>query len=356
VIPNSKNQRIAQHVIFWSLYTLLYALLNTAFSSPSDKVYTVGIRFLRFWLSEIGTLPLKLLLVYSFLYYIVPVYLLKQKYFKTVLALLIILVPVVTLYRLQLFHVMSPVMYGDYPGYNPLEFRRMFFTMIDLLSVLAIGSTAKLLKNRILSQQREQKLINEKLQSELSYLKGQVNPHFLFNTLNNIYALARKNAQNTPEVIMQLSKILRFMLYECNEPTISLSDEIRVMKDYVKLEKIRYNDRLKTSYTENIDHPGQEISPLLLLPLVENAFKHGVSNTRFDSFVNMNIELQNGVLNFNIENSKEGNHDEEIQDGIGLSNVKRQLELLYPDKYKLIINNESSRFVVELIINLNSDE
>lgn len=143
------------------------------------------------------------------------------------------------------------------------------------------------------------------MNTELQMLRNQINPHFLFNTLNNIYALTRKKSDKAPEVVMKLSELLSFMLYKSRVDTITLQEEIRVLEDYIELERIRYNERLTVSFTKQIDDPSQRIIPLLFLPLVENAFKHGVSESRFDSFVHIDLKLKDGFLNFSIENSVE---------------------------------------------------
>nr|WP_237487894.1 histidine kinase [Hufsiella arboris] len=198
----------------------------------------------------------------------------------------------------------------------------------------------------------EKDLVREKLETELKFLKNQINPHFLFNTLNNIYGLARKKSDKAPEVVMRLSKLLRFMLYESDRRTMPISDEIRVLEDYVQLEKIRFNDRLNLSFKQNIDDFDQVITPLILLPFIENAFKHGICETTESTQISIDISVKNGHLNFLIQNS----HDKEqtqVHEKIGLSNVRRQLELMYRE-FSLNIENLAGTFNVNLWINLNS--
>lgn len=152
---------------------------------------------------------------------------------------------------------------------------------------------------------------------------------------------------------MRLSELLRFMLYETRENLISLSDEIKVLEDYLQLEMLRYNDRLSVCFNKEIDAEYYQITPLLLLPFVENAFKHGISETRFESFVHINVSVKKGYLNFKIENTKESNGNEPQKSNIGLGNVRRQLELTY-SKYNLDVKDESDTFKVNLFVNLNS--
>jgi LytS/YehU family sensor histidine kinase len=197
--------------------------------------------------------------------------------------------------------------------------------------------------------------LKEKLETELKFLKNQTNPHFLFNTLNNIYALARKKSDSTPDVVMKLSKMLRFMLYESGKPFITIGEETMLIEDYLDLEKIRYNERLDISFKKEIDNMHEEVSPLLLLPFVENAFKHGVSETRFNSFVNIELLLEKGVLHFDVKNSKENAGIASGDSKIGLCNVRRQLELMYR-QFDLQVYDTEDSFSVSLIIQLNSHE
>lgn len=195
--------------------------------------------------------------------------------------------------------------------------------------------------------------MKEKLKTELKFLRNQTNPHFLFNTLNNIYALARKKSDEAPEAIMKLSKLLRFMLYDAAKPLITIGDEIKLLEDYIDLEKMRYKNKLTVDFSKQIDNEQQLIAPLLLLPFVENAFKHGTSESRFASFIHFEVKLCGGILKFWIKNTKEIDGQECTNTNIGLANVKRQLELLY-DEYDIQVINEASLFIVLLTINLNS--
>jgi LytS/YehU family sensor histidine kinase len=165
--------------------------------------------------------------------------------------------------------------------------------------------------------------------------------------------LARKKSSETPDAIMKLSKLLRFMLYETAKPLINVGDEIRMLENYIDLEKMRYNSKLTIAFSKDVDSEQQLVSPLLLLPFVENAFKHGAGESRFASYIHLDIQLKNGILKFRIENTKEDNSNDHPGTNIGLNNVKRQLELLYTE-YDIQIQNEASVFTVTLTINLES--
>jgi sensor histidine kinase YesM len=230
----------------------------------------------------------------------------------------------------------------------------MLSAVLDIGFVAGGAVALKLLRMYFLSREKEKNLAKEKLEAELKFLRAQTNPHFLFNTLNNIYALARKKSDETANVVMKLSKLLRFMLYESREHRITLADELRIIEDYIELEKIRYGERLKVRIQRNIDNSSQEIAPLLLLPFIENAFKHGASETRHQSFIYIDISLNNGNLAFSVQNSKDSDEHRELKENIGLGNVRRQLQLMYP-VHSLSLKNENGHFLAELTINLNKD-
>ncbi len=202
-------------------------------------------------------------------------------------------------------------------------------------------------------KQTTQQLRIEKQQAELNYLKSQTNPHFLFNTLNNIYSLARDKSDLAPESILRLSKILRFMLYETGGEYIAIEQELKIISDYIALEKLRYDESLRINFNYDIEDTKQALPPLLLIPLVENAFKHGVSETRHQPFVDIHLSIKQRQLAFFVKNSAEAFPEENVKENIGLSNLRRQLELLYTD-YDLSVQQGASVFTSILKINLAS--
>ena len=215
--------------------------------------------------------------------------------------------------------------------------------------------------NYIQLKQATQQLRIEKQAAELNYLKSQTNPHFLFNTLNNIYSLARDKSDLAPESILRLSKILRFMLYETSGQYIAIEQELKIMGDYIALEKLRYDDSLRVNFNYDIEDMKQALPPLLLIPLVENAFKHGISETRSQPFVDIHVSVNKRQLTFAVKNSSEASAADGslpagqagVKENIGLSNLRRQLELLYTD-YNLSVQQGEFVFIASLKINLNS--
>ena len=208
--------------------------------------------------------------------------------------------------------------------------------------------------NYIKLQADARKLRMEKQAAELNYLKSQTNPHFLFNTLNNIYSLSRDKSDLAPESILRLSKILRYMLYEAGGEFIAIEQELKIINDYIALETLRYDDSLRVNFNHDIEDMKQALPPLLLIPLIENAFKHGVSETRHQPFVDIHIAVNKRQLTLRVKNSTEPfTGDRAVVENIGLSNLRRQLELLYTD-YELSVQQGDAVFTASLKINLAS--
>lgn len=208
--------------------------------------------------------------------------------------------------------------------------------------------------NYLKLKEAAQKWRIEKQEAELNYLKSQTNPHFLFNTLNNIYSLSRDKNDRAPESILRLSKILRFMLYETGGSFISIEQELKIITDYIELEKLRYDETLRINFNYDVEDMKQAIPPLLLIPLVENAFKHGVSETRGRPYVDIHLSVNKRQLMFIVKNSTEPGFEEvPVKENIGLSNLRRQLELLYTE-YELSVQPGPSDFTASLKINLAS--
>jgi len=229
-----------------------------------------------------------------------------------------------------------------------------FVAFLDIAYVAGIAAALKLFRMQIKTLGKEKTLVKDKLETELKFLKNQINPHFLFNTLNNIYGLARKKSDKTPEVVVKLSKLLRFMLYESTKDSIPIRDEINILEDYIQLEKIRHGDRFDVIFHKEIDDYDQPVAPLILLPFIENAFKHGINEAVDDTSIEVKVVLQDGQLAFFVRNSHDHDESKPISANIGLSNVRRQLELMY-NEFTLTTQNMTRSFVVDLEINLRGN-
>ncbi len=204
-----------------------------------------------------------------------------------------------------------------------------------------------------LEEQRKE-LRNEKLSAELKFLRSQVNPHFLFNTLNNLYSLAYSKSPQTTEVISRLSQMMRYMVYDSNHDQVPLEREVDYMQNYISLEKLRLNDQIPIQFEIDGDLGQKKIAPLLLIPFLENAFKHGVSNTNPESWVKANLHVNASHLTFEVTNSISGQSGTagSAQSGIGLENVRKRLELNYPDRHELKISQNNKQFNAKLDIQL----
>jgi two-component system LytT family sensor kinase len=225
------------------------------------------------------------------------------------------------------------------------------WNLFIFLLVFVFSTGIRVIDRWLRSEQRTKEIANEKLQAELSFLKAQINPHFLFNTLNNIYALASAQSDQTAAAVMKLSSIMRYVLTEARNDFVPLEKEILFTSHYIELQKMRLTDKTNIEFTINGDPLGREIAPLLLLPFVENAFKYGVS-TRECSPINILLDIKAESLYFSISNHKHLNTMMKLADntGIGINNTRRRLDLLYPGRYELIINDKSNEFTVHLNI------
>lgn len=346
-------KRVSLHVAFWLAYmtediTLIYLWDKdrlARFSTSHQLVLAIC--------NSLTSLIPKLLFIYYVIYYNLPRLLNSKTERKKYIALLLLaLVATTFLYRAIGVYFQSPVIYSGLIKFTPYFSGAWFLQFfMDIACASGAAIMIKQIRLQLAAKERENSLVRDKLETELKFLRNQTNPHFLFNTLNNIYALARKKSDETPEVVMKLSKLLRFMLYETKNEQIRISDELKTLDDYIELERLRYNQRLTLTFIREIDNENEPIAPLLLIPFVENAFKHGASESRFESFINLELVLQNGILEFNIENSKEENGKKVNDENIGLTNVRRQLELLYRE-HEVSINCEPAVFKVFLKINL----
>ncbi len=221
---------------------------------------------------------------------------------------------------------------------------------ISIFLLLFLFSTGvKVMQKWLNSERRNKQIENEKLQAELSFLKSQINPHFLFNTLNNIYSLAESKSDLTPVAVMKLSNIMRYMLTEARQDFVPLDKEMQFLNDYIELQKIRTTDKTSVGLTVVGDIQGKRISPLILLPFTENAFKYGVS-TKELSPINILVESENGHIHFRICNNKYKGRGTILNTGIGINNTRRRLELLYPGKYNLDIKDEPNTYTINLNI------
>lgn len=224
---------------------------------------------------------------------------------------------------------------------------------------MTLGMSIKLAKNYIESQQRQQELEKEKLETELKFLKSQFNPHFLFNTINSIFVLINKNTDLASESLAKFSSLLRYQLYECNEAQIPLNRELAYLESFIELEKLRQNENfeIKTNLLSEYNGP-LNIAPFVLMPFIENAFKHVSQKQNQINWIKVALQMENDELAFTVSNSTTKNEnkarDAVNYGGLGLKNVKRRLDLIYPDHHEISIEQNEGVFLVELKLKLSA--
>ncbi len=341
----STRAKIFYHACFW----IAWVGLNIIFLGSAENAYY------RQFIFELYELPEKIFAVYFNLYVLVPRLLLKKKYllygcllFATLLLTAIIMRAVYVEFLAARFFPETV----NLPFFQPYRiFKYIFY---NLNAVIFITTGIRLFLYWYQELQLNSNLAQEKLKAELHYLKGQLNPHFLFNTLNNVYSLSLKKSDFAPQTILKLSSLMSYMLYDSQKDKIDLIKDIEYIKSYIELEKLRYGDRLKVSIHESGELKGKEIAPLLMLPFVENAFKHGLCDEADEVWLTIDIKLKQDIFYLKIRNSNNELLCDEgpVQFGVGLQNIKRRLELLYPERYILEITNDTSYFEVDLKIKL----
>ncbi|HKR03706.1 MAG TPA: histidine kinase [Bacteroidia bacterium] len=347
-----KNRRVLFHLLFWITYFGIN-LFNEVYLSESFTSHPSAQLFFESALTQFLVLLIKVPAVYYVLYSLIPRWLKAPAKIKLYFECAVVIFLFVIAYRLMIQQVIWKHVYHETQEVPPIQvIARFFYSLLDLLQVVAIAAAIKLFRLRTEALKNEKILVQEKLQSEMLHLKAQINPHFLFNSLNSIYSLTRSRSDVAPETVMRLSKILRYMLYETEKKTSSIEDELKIIDDYMELQKLRFGNSIKVNFTKSIDNNSSQVAPLLLLPLIENAFKHGSSNGA--SQIDFRIELMKNNLVVQVKNPV-GEPSVKLngEEGIGLSNIQRQLELLYRD-YSFQHHIDKNIFVADLQINLAS--
>ncbi|MBJ2174022.1 histidine kinase [Aureibaculum sp. A20] len=346
-----KSKFVLVHFLLW---VVVYFFFVYFFSYNSNNTSYI------IWFSSF-LLPITMVTTYFMVYYLIPRYLLTKKY---------VLFSIYSLYT-AIFstYLIVLAIFGGFIFLSNMEIKKMppmsrnfVFVLILVYLVVAIFSFISLLNQnfKTISKNKalENKILETQLQiknQELQYLKKQIHPHFLFNTLNTIYGFALKQSEDTPEIILKLSNLLDYILYQVNKPKVSLKEEIAHIKEYIELEKIRFQDTLKVSFIADEIPESIQISPMLLIPFVENAFKHG---NLIDGFLNTEIVIRfsNDNLKFTIKNTTIQNEATKENYGIGLKNIKKRLDILYIDNYTLNISEFEGWYNVNLnVLNLKAN-
>ncbi len=347
-LPIIFRHRYLWHVLFWIVMYLGY-VINYGGYGNGDYIGEAIINAV--------LLPVRMLFTYIMLYLLLPALFLKKKYKKFILVTLAHAFLFGLTIWLALRFCISIKDYVCYSKYPVFYFHKIFVSIVGNYGITLVAMIFKLFKWWYLDQQYKVELEREKLASELKYLKGQIHPHFLFNTLNNLYALTLKNSNQASDVVLKLSSLLDYMLYCSNLETVKLEKELGILESYIDLEKIRYGDRLNLEYKINGDASKIEVAPLVLFPFVENAFKHGASKDRANPNIKITVNIVNSCVELQVINSlpSELKEEDNSNGGIGLKNIRRQLDLLYPDNHELKVEKKNNTYKVVLKINCKNE-
>jgi sensor histidine kinase YesM len=329
------------HVLFW--FSLLLVMMVS-------NVPKLG--FFQAFITDFITIGFYALIAYFNYFVLFPKYLKDRNFywhFGALAAISLLITPIKTI-LLFLFSSGNVEAQSHYVSNQFYIFFTTFF--------VGTSTTIYQVMNDWLVQQRDKKeLESQTLQSELKFLKSQINPHFLFNTLNSLYALTLKKSDLAPEIVLKLSEMMRYMLYECNEKEVTLSKEINYMQNYLELEKLRHGSKMDINFSITGEVGQKKIAPLILIPFIENSFKHGINNQVSQGFVNLSMHIEENDLVMMVENSKSHSLPkiaEKRSGGIGLINVKRRMNILYPEKHHLEIKESPNTYLVELNLNLSN--
>jgi two-component system, LytTR family, sensor kinase len=326
------------HLLFWLVVYIVYWLNGAEITGQYYKELFISL----------ATLPAKILGTYSFIYLILPFATEKRKFVLFGLLALVHFLIYGFLIHLTYYLINPYPEFNDYTG-QPVFAGKILVKGISGYVVPAMGAAIVIFKKWYLDQQKNKKLAEEKLAAELNFLKSQIHPHFLFNTLNNLYALSLIKSERTPDIVLKLSDLLDYMIYKSNDAFVPLAKELEILEGYIELEKMRYNERLDFKYEIKGDAGSHEIAPLILLPFIENCFKHGASKDRINPSIHIRLEIHSDFLFLKVVNSvpaeKKNTMPESV--GIGLKNVQRRLELIYPGKHELFILPGKKIFSVE---------
>jgi two-component system LytT family sensor kinase len=353
----SKLVTIIIHILIWAVFGLIF------FFQPLS--FRIAVPY-QLWVKNGITFSLLVAAFYFNAFVLVPRFLLKNNIGIYLLIVVGIIGSIVLLnnyvnYWLNIdqlldaaFHKLGPPRrHGHGRHWDPFILASMIGTSA---LVIGIGTSITTIQKWQHDKQLHQELEQDRVSSELSFLKAQINPHFFFNTLNNIYALTLINGDTSRKAIHQLSRMMRYVLYDTQNSTTQLSQEIAFVKDYISLMQLRLTDVVKIDFRSPASLKDTAIAPMLFLPFIENAFKHGVSAT-YPSNITIHVDQRENILNLTVVNTiiKEQSNNLEDASGIGLNNTRRRLDLLYPGKHILLINEdpEENTYAVHLTLDLS---
>jgi sensor histidine kinase YesM len=359
IFSDEFRYRLQRHLVFWIAWWLFQGFLYSFIAINSSTLY--WLRLPASMVESLIFLSAHIFLSYSLMYFVIPAYLLKQRYWLTAVWVTLLFLLTAAISATFAVTIIPPVRNYIMGADSASRFRtptiNIFLSlMAGLRGAITIGGIAaaiKLMKYWYVKEQRNMQLQKENIAAQLQLLKAQIHPHFLFNTLNNIYSYTQNTSPVASSLVMELSDMLRYMLYECNQPLVPLSKEIKMLKDYCALEKVRYDKDLDLQVDVAVTDE-LYIAPLLLLPFVENCFKHGASNLLEAAWISLDIKTEGNTMKMKLINSKPVDEKQcfDHKPGIGIANVQTRLDLLYAGQYDLTITNEAEVYIVNLTLEL----
>lgn len=348
------------HILFWAGYHFTWW---TIFSGNVTEVFE-SVTKPHGIVKYLGYVVYQALGVYFCLYVLIPRFLQKGRYVLFLTSTLATILAMTALITANYFVVgaVANISVYDLYDFSPRSPLTIFKhnALPSCVAAMTLGMSIKLTKNWVDSQKRQQTLEKEKLETELKFLKSQFNPHFLFNTINSIFVLINKNPEMASESLIKFSSLLRYQLYECNSPKIPLKNELAYIESFMELESLRQNQNfeLKVQLPKVVE--GSTIAPFILIPFIENAFKHLSEDRKLKKWINLDIQLQGDELVFELINSAnfELQHtfpEGVVYGGLGLRNVKRRLTIIYPDEHTLVVTKGKDTHTVRLKLKLQKE-
>lgn len=361
ILSDKKESHLWRHLSFWLLWGGYFSI--TRHLNP--VAYMATGKFPEYYKSLAETffflLP-QTFLIYPVLYFVLPSYIFKQKYIQGILWFILFYLVALLMHAVVILYIP----WDKVPWISTAEllvttntFQQKFFmaylaSIQGALTGVALASSFKLFKHYYSKSLHNQQLQQENSEAQLRLLMAQVQPHFMFNTLNNIYSQAQEESPKSAKMIMELSQILRYILSEGKKDRVPLENELQMVVDYINLEKIRYDDKLDLHYSLPKNVSDVFIAPLILLPLVENCFKHGASKMINTPWINIKSELQHNKFSITLMNGKKYKLSaDQNRRGTGIENVRRRLDLIYRDKHTLEVKDDPEVFIVNLNIELD---
>ena len=362
ILSDERNDRIKRHLAFWFIWWAYFAVSHAA--NPFGEEEISYFRNPVFTLTESVLLVLaQIPMTYGMVYWVLPRFILKKKYFVAfvVTAVLWFFSGVLHMYLIGeiLPKILSYILPDRFLANTQRTPGATFFMALlaankGAITLTAIALVLKFAKYWYLKEQRNLQLKKENTEAQLQLLTAQVHPHFLFNTLNNIYSQTQTESPKGSKMILELSDMMRYILSEGSKAQVPLEKELKMISDYISLEKVRYGNKLDLHVSLPEQTGELEIAPLLLLPFVENCFKHGTSKLLRNPWVNLKIEIQENIMFMKLMNGKDADTSNLVpKSGTGIPNVQKRLNLLYPGKYELQVSNEKNVYVVDLKIELS---